>query len=47
MPLIAVAVCGITLALVAYGGGRFSEESWWEVVFSRDAPGLPALHRRA
>jgi phosphatidylglycerol lysyltransferase len=38
VPLIAVAVCGITLALVAYGGGRFSEENWWEVVLSREAP---------
>jgi phosphatidylglycerol lysyltransferase len=37
LPLLAVAVCGITLALVAYGG-RFSDESWWEVVLSRDAP---------
>jgi uncharacterized membrane protein YbhN (UPF0104 family) len=38
LPLVAVAVCGITLALVAYSGGRFSEESWWEVVLARDAP---------
>jgi uncharacterized membrane protein YbhN (UPF0104 family) len=38
VPLVAVAVCGISLALVAYSGGRFSEESWWEVVLSRDAP---------
>ena len=38
VPLVAVAVCGITLALVAYSGGRFSEESWWEVVLTRDAP---------
>ena len=38
VPLVAVAVCGISLALVAYGGGRFSEESWWEVVLSPEAP---------
>ncbi len=37
VPLTAVAACGITLALVAYGG-RVSEESWWEVVFSELAP---------
>ncbi|WP_149540467.1 lysylphosphatidylglycerol synthase domain-containing protein [Siccirubricoccus phaeus] len=37
VPLLAVAVCGITLALVAYGG-RVSNESWWQVVFSRLAP---------
>jgi phosphatidylglycerol lysyltransferase len=37
VPLMAVAFCGITLALVAYGG-RVSEASWWEVVFSELAP---------
>ena len=37
VPLTAVAVCGIALALVAYGG-KVSEESWWEVVFSDGAP---------
>ncbi|WP_408871576.1 phosphatidylglycerol lysyltransferase domain-containing protein [Craurococcus roseus] len=38
VPLAAVAVCGISLALVAYSGGPFSDESWWEVVLSREAP---------
>ena len=38
VPLVAVAVCGISLALVAYGGGRYSEESWWEVVLLPEAP---------
>ena len=37
LPLTAVAVCGITLALVAYTG-RVSDESWWAVVLSREAP---------
>ncbi|MBK1657633.1 lysylphosphatidylglycerol synthase domain-containing protein [Paracraurococcus ruber] len=37
VPLLAVALCGITLALVAYGG-RVSDASWWEVVFSEIAP---------
>ncbi len=37
VPLVAVALCGITLALVAYGG-RVADESWWEVVFSPLAP---------
>lgn len=37
VPMLAVAVCGITLALVAYGG-RVSDTSWWEVVFSELAP---------
>jgi phosphatidylglycerol lysyltransferase len=37
LPLIAVAVCGITLALVAYGG-RVAEDSWWQVVLSAEAP---------
>jgi lysylphosphatidylglycerol synthetase-like protein (DUF2156 family) len=37
VPLVSVAVCGITLALVAYGG-RVSEESWWKVVLSPLAP---------
>lgn len=37
VPLVAVVVCGISLALVAYGG-RVSDESWWEVVLSPDAP---------
>ena len=37
LPLVAVAVCGITLALVAYGG-RVSDTSWWGVVLSPVAP---------
>jgi len=37
LPMAAVAVCGITLALVAYGG-RVSTEAWWEVVGSPLAP---------
>jgi uncharacterized membrane protein YbhN (UPF0104 family) len=37
VPLLAVAACGITLALVAYGG-RVSEENWWDVVLSPLAP---------
>jgi len=37
LPLLAVAACGITLALVAYGG-RVSDESWWRVVISPLAP---------
>jgi uncharacterized membrane protein YbhN (UPF0104 family) len=37
LPLVAVAGCGITLALVAYGG-RVAETSWWGVVFSPVAP---------
>lgn len=37
VPLTAVAACGITLALVAYGG-RVSETAWWGVVFSELAP---------
>ena len=37
VPLVAVAVCGITLALVAYTG-QVSEESWWSVVLSRETP---------
>jgi lysylphosphatidylglycerol synthetase-like protein (DUF2156 family) len=37
LPLLAVAACGITLALVAYGG-RVSDESWWRVVVSPLAP---------
>jgi uncharacterized membrane protein YbhN (UPF0104 family) len=37
VPLMAVAACGITLALVAYGG-RVSEASWWDVVLSELAP---------
>jgi phosphatidylglycerol lysyltransferase len=37
LPLVAVAVCGITLALVAYGG-RVADTSWWEVVLSPVAP---------
>jgi len=37
VPLLAVAVCGITLALVAYGG-KVADTSWWGVVFSRLAP---------
>lgn len=37
LPLIAVAACGLALALIAYGG-KVSEDSWWEVVFSRSAP---------
>ncbi len=36
-PLVAVAVCGITLALVAYGG-RVSDTAWWGVVISEVAP---------
>ncbi|HYZ33804.1 MAG TPA: lysylphosphatidylglycerol synthase domain-containing protein [Crenalkalicoccus sp.] len=36
-PLAAVAVCGLTLALVAYGG-RVSDASWWGVVLSPMAP---------
>jgi phosphatidylglycerol lysyltransferase len=36
-PLLAVAACGITLALVAYGG-KVADTSWWGVVFSRVAP---------
>jgi phosphatidylglycerol lysyltransferase len=37
VPLTAVLVCGLTLALVAYGG-RVSETSWWGVVFSELSP---------
>ena len=37
LPMAAVAVCGITLALVAYRG-RVSTEAWWEVVRSPLAP---------
>ena len=37
VPLVAVAACGITLALVAYGG-KVSNDSWWEVVLSSEAP---------
>ncbi|MBV1797239.1 lysylphosphatidylglycerol synthase domain-containing protein [Siccirubricoccus sp. G192] len=37
VPLLAVTACGITLALVAYGG-RVSEENWWDVVLSPLAP---------
>ncbi|TCZ55580.1 phosphatidylglycerol lysyltransferase domain-containing protein [Roseicella aquatilis] len=37
LPLIAVALCGITLALVAYGG-KVSDTPWWEVVVSELAP---------
>lgn len=37
VPLVSVALCGINLALVAYGG-KVSETSWWGVVFSRVAP---------
>ncbi|MFZ4410773.1 MAG: lysylphosphatidylglycerol synthase domain-containing protein [Paracraurococcus sp.] len=37
VPLTAVAACGITLALVAYGG-KVSETAWWGVVFSELAP---------
>jgi uncharacterized membrane protein YbhN (UPF0104 family) len=37
LPLISVAICGITLALVAYHG-QVSDDSWWEVVASRTAP---------
>ncbi|MDI3306922.1 MAG: phosphatidylglycerol lysyltransferase domain-containing protein [Acetobacteraceae bacterium] len=37
VPLLAVAACGITLALVAYGG-RVSDATWWDVVLSPLAP---------
>ncbi|WP_407927555.1 phosphatidylglycerol lysyltransferase domain-containing protein [Belnapia mucosa] len=37
VPLLAVAACGITLALVAYGG-KVADESWWTVVVSPLAP---------
>jgi phosphatidylglycerol lysyltransferase len=37
VPLVAVAVCGITLALVAYQG-RVSDTAWWGVVLSPLAP---------
>jgi len=37
VPMAAVAVCGITLALVAYGG-RVSDTAWWGVVTSGEAP---------
>ncbi len=37
VPLLSVAACGITLALVAYGG-RVADDSWWEVVVSSTAP---------
>jgi phosphatidylglycerol lysyltransferase len=37
LPLIAVSVCGITLALVAYGK-RVADTSWWGVVLSPVAP---------
>jgi phosphatidylglycerol lysyltransferase len=37
LPLVAVAVCGITLALVAYGK-RVADTSWWGVVLSPVAP---------
>jgi uncharacterized membrane protein YbhN (UPF0104 family) len=36
-PMVAVAVCGITLALVAHDA-RIAEASWWEAVLSDDAP---------
>ncbi len=37
LPLLSVAVCGITLALVAYDS-RIASDSWWQVVFSKKAP---------
>ncbi len=37
LPLLAVAGCGITLALVAHGK-RVADTSWWGVVFSPVAP---------
>ena len=37
VPRAAVAVCGITLALVSYGG-KVSDRSWWGVVLSPLAP---------
>ncbi len=37
LPLLAVGACGITLALVAYGG-KVADESWWTVVISPLAP---------
>ncbi len=37
LPLIGVTVCGLTLALVAYGG-RVAETSWWGAVLSPLAP---------
>ena len=37
VPLGAVAVCGITLALVGYRI-EVQDSSWWEVVFTADAP---------
>ncbi len=37
VPMAAVAVCGITLALVAYGA-RVSDSAWWGVVLSPMAP---------
>jgi len=36
-PMVAVAVCGITLALVAHDV-RIADGTWWEAVFSKDAP---------
>jgi phosphatidylglycerol lysyltransferase len=37
VPLLAVAACGITLALIAYGG-KVADESWWTVVVSPLSP---------
>ncbi len=37
LPLISVAVCGVTLALLAYDN-RLADESWWQVMFSSKAP---------
>ncbi|WP_328805811.1 phosphatidylglycerol lysyltransferase domain-containing protein [Sabulicella rubraurantiaca] len=37
LPLLAVGFCGLTLALVAYGG-RVADAAWWEVPLSRIAP---------
>jgi phosphatidylglycerol lysyltransferase len=37
LPLVAVTICGITLALVAYGQ-RVADTSWWGVVVSPVAP---------
>nr|WP_302474515.1 phosphatidylglycerol lysyltransferase domain-containing protein [Roseococcus sp. MDT2-1-1] len=37
LPLLAVVICGLTLALVAYAG-RVADAAWWEVPLSRIAP---------
>jgi len=36
-PMVAVAICGITLALVAHDA-RIADTTWWEAVLSNEAP---------